>query len=62
MATLNSFILAMIRFPEVQRRAQAEIDSVISQDRLPCLDDRPSLPYLYAVINELYRRVSPNFT
>ncbi|THV07131.1 cytochrome P450 [Dendrothele bispora CBS 962.96] len=59
MATLNSFILAMVCFPEVQRNAQREIDAVIPFDRLPNLDDRINLPYMEAFIKELYRWVSP---
>ncbi|KAF9459218.1 cytochrome P450 [Collybia nuda] len=58
MATLNSFILAMVLFPEVQRKAHAEIDAV-SRDKLPDLDDRPHLPYLEAFVKELYRWASP---
>ncbi|KDR74420.1 hypothetical protein GALMADRAFT_99454 [Galerina marginata CBS 339.88] len=59
MATLTTFILAMVRFPEAQKRARAEIDSVIPLDRLPNLDDRPHLPYLEAFLKELYRFASP---
>jgi Cytochrome P450 len=33
--------LAMIAFPEVQRRAQAEIDAVVGRDRLPTFADAP---------------------
>ncbi|KAJ7139636.1 cytochrome P450 [Mycena epipterygia] len=39
----------------VQRRAQAEIDSVIGSDRLPNMNDRPLLPYVAALIREVYR-------
>ncbi|KAH9013292.1 cytochrome P450 [Lactarius deliciosus] len=42
-------------FQEVQKRAQAEIDSVISRDRLPTYDDRPRLPYIEAMSKELMR-------
>ncbi|THH15921.1 hypothetical protein EW146_g4631 [Bondarzewia mesenterica] len=58
MATLNSFVLAMVRNPAVQRKAQAEIDAVVPRDRLPNLDDRPQIPYLEAFVKELYRQVS----
>ena len=33
----------MILFPEVQEKAQAEIDSVVDKDRLPTFDDRDPL-------------------
>ncbi|KIW10722.1 hypothetical protein PV08_10021 [Exophiala spinifera] len=39
-ASLTSFMLAMIKFPAVQRRAQAEIDAVVGTDRLPGFHDR----------------------
>ncbi|KAH9058247.1 cytochrome P450 [Lactarius vividus] len=42
-------------FQEVQKRAQAELDSVISRDRLPTYDDRPRLPYIEAMSKELMR-------
>jgi cytochrome P450 len=45
----------MIAFPEVQRRAQAELDAVIGRDRLPTFSDAPRLPYLSAVIREVLR-------
>ncbi|KAF9244242.1 cytochrome P450 [Melanogaster broomeanus] len=41
--------------PEVQKRAQAEIDDVVGMDRLPNFDDRPSLPYVEAVLRETMR-------
>ncbi|KAF8869911.1 cytochrome P450, partial [Infundibulicybe gibba] len=41
--------------PDVQRRAQNEIDSVIGNDRLPEPGDRPSLPYVEAVYREVMR-------
>ena len=45
----------MIAFPEVQRRAQAEIDSVVGRDRLPTFADAPRLPYVRAIIKEILR-------
>ncbi|KAH9016880.1 cytochrome P450 [Lactarius hengduanensis] len=54
-AALYSLFLALILYPEVQKRAQAELDSVISRDRFPTYDDRPRLPYIDAMIKELLR-------
>jgi len=54
-ATLIIFILAMVLHPEVQARAQAEIDEVVGTDRLPDLDDRDSLPYIEAIYRETLR-------
>ncbi|PFH63060.1 hypothetical protein XA68_10101 [Ophiocordyceps unilateralis] len=54
-AALRVFILAMIKFPEIQRKAQQEIDSVIGTDRLPQHKDRVSLPYIEGVVKEVFR-------
>ncbi|KAH9960180.1 cytochrome P450 [Russula dissimulans] len=53
--TLSWWALAMIAFPEAQRRAQAELDAVVGRDRLPTIADAPRLPYLGAVIREVLR-------
>ena len=45
----------MVRYPEVYKKAQAELDLVIEAGRLPELDDRQSLPYLEGVLREAYR-------
>ena len=45
----------MIKYPEVQRTAQAEIDQVVGGDRLPDFSDGESLPYIGAVIKETLR-------
>ncbi|KAF3189853.1 hypothetical protein TWF788_009839 [Orbilia oligospora] len=57
-ALVKNFFLAMSLSPEVQRRAQEEIDTVIGKDRLPNLQDRPNLPYLEAVLTETLRWIS----
>jgi cytochrome P450 len=53
-STLMSFALAMVLYPDVQRRAQAEIDSVVG-NRLPTFEDRVSLPYVESVLRETMR-------
>lgn len=45
----------MTLYPEIQKRAQEEIETVVGQDRLPTLEDRKKLPYLNALILELFR-------
>lgn len=50
-----TFFFAMLKFPEVQRRAQEEIDSVVGRDRLPEFSDVERLPYLSAVMKEVLR-------
>jgi cytochrome P450 len=54
-STIHSFFLAMLVRPDVQIKAQAEIDGVVGRDRLPELDDAPQMPYVQAVINECLR-------
>ena len=45
----------MMNHPEVQHRAQAEINSVVGRQRLPDFEDRESLPYVDAVLRETMR-------
>ena len=52
-----TFILAMLKNPEVQRKAQEEIYSVVGNDRLPSFEDREQLPYVRAVCTEVLRYV-----
>ncbi|EIW84448.1 cytochrome P450 [Coniophora puteana RWD-64-598 SS2] len=54
-STLMIFILAMALYPEVQTRAQSEIDSVVGSGRLPSFDDWETLPYVEAVFRETLR-------
>ncbi|KAG1892239.1 cytochrome P450 [Suillus subluteus] len=54
-STLQAFILAMILYPKVQAKAQAEIDTVVDSTRLPGFEDRPSLPYVEAILREAFR-------
>ncbi|KAF7794772.1 hypothetical protein EIP86_005910 [Pleurotus ostreatoroseus] len=52
---LMAFVLAMIRHPEVMRKAQDELDEVLGRERLPTSDDSDSLVYINAVVKELLR-------
>ena len=45
----------MTCFPDVQKKAQAEIDLVVGPDRLPSFADRDSLPYIDALVKEVFR-------
>ncbi|KAF7341375.1 hypothetical protein MVEN_01874000 [Mycena venus] len=58
-ATLGTFALAMLLYPEIQKRAQSEIDSVVGCDRLPTFDDKPALPYITALVKEILRWSPP---
>ncbi|KAJ3543083.1 hypothetical protein NM688_g5901 [Phlebia brevispora] len=54
-AALSYFVLAMTLYPEAQAKAQEELDRVIGCDRLPQVSDRPSLPYVDALMKEVLR-------
>ncbi|KAK0222555.1 cytochrome P450 [Armillaria nabsnona] len=54
-ASVYAFFKAMLLYPEVQAKAQAEIDVVIGDDRLPRFDDRERLPYVNALVLEVLR-------
>ncbi|KAG2117063.1 cytochrome P450 [Suillus discolor] len=56
---LQTFLLAMILYPDVQARARAEIDQAVRHDSMPCLDDRASLPYIDAILHEVMRWYPP---
>ncbi|KAM9095309.1 cytochrome P450 2K1-like [Sarcophilus harrisii] len=53
--TLCWGLLLMMKYPEVQRRVQAEINKVISLRRDPQVQDRKKMPYTEAVIHEIQR-------
>lgn len=52
-ATALLYVLAS--FPEVQAKAQAEIDRLTGADRLPLVQDRQELPYVHAIVKEVSR-------
>ncbi|CAA9964040.1 CypX Cytochrome P450 [Pyrenophora teres f. maculata] len=54
-SSIMTFFLAMTVFPEVQKKAQEELDRVIGGERLPVSKDRESLPYIDAVMKETHR-------
>ncbi|KAL1719330.1 cytochrome P450 [Schizophyllum commune] len=49
------FIFAIVNYPEVQARAQAELDAVMGPNRLPDLADRKDLPYVERIMQETFR-------
>ncbi|KAF7346364.1 O-methylsterigmatocystin oxidoreductase [Mycena sanguinolenta] len=54
-SALASFFLAMALHPDVQKKAQTEIDTVVGIHQLPEFKDRPSLPYVEALYREVMR-------
>ncbi|TCD60372.1 hypothetical protein EIP91_010263 [Steccherinum ochraceum] len=57
--TISTFILLMVLHPEIQKRAQAEIDAVMGPDALPEYADRSRLPFVQAMIRETFRYRPP---
>lgn len=55
LAVLEIFYLYMAVYPAVQQKAQDELDTIIGRDRLPHVEDHSRLPYIDALIKELYR-------
>jgi len=56
---LQTFFLAMALNPGVVEKAQEELDRVIGKDRLPEFSDREDLPYIDAVMKEVFRWNAP---
>ncbi|KAI0088576.1 cytochrome P450 [Irpex rosettiformis] len=54
-AAVVSFILAMIHWPEIMHKAQAELDVVVGKERAPRFRDKENLPYIRAIIRETLR-------
>lgn len=54
-SSIACFFLAMALFPEVQRKAQQELDKVVGNNLLPQFNDRENLPYINALVKEVLR-------
>jgi len=54
-ALLMSFFLAMAMHPDVQKKAQTEIDNATKANTLPTFEDRENLPYVACLLKELQR-------
>jgi cytochrome P450 len=54
-STLYAFVQAMLLYPDVQRKAQEEIDRVVGPDRLPGMDDLADLQYIRGCMKESLR-------
>lgn len=51
-------VLLLVRFPDIQKTLQQEVDKVVDRSRLPSIDDQPNLPYVMAFIYEVMRFTS----
>ncbi|KAI0088575.1 cytochrome P450 [Irpex rosettiformis] len=60
-STMTNFLLAMLNYPGVMRKAQAELDEVVGRGRVPTFADMDNLPYIRAIVRETlrWRPVSP---
>ncbi|GJJ06142.1 hypothetical protein Clacol_000331 [Clathrus columnatus] len=54
-SAVQIFFIAMLLYPDVQRKAQAELDNFLGEDKLPSFDDRKHLPYIGALCKEVLR-------
>ncbi|KAK0205274.1 cytochrome P450 [Desarmillaria ectypa] len=54
-SSIHAFFKAMALFPDIQAKAQAEIDAIVGSDRLPGFHDREHLPYINALTLEVIR-------
>ncbi|KFM63295.1 Cytochrome P450 1A1, partial [Stegodyphus mimosarum] len=54
-SALTTLLTAISKHPVEQKLAQEELDTVVGKERLPSWLDRQNLPYLEAMIQELYR-------
>jgi len=55
-AAINTFYAAMLLFPDVQRKAKQELDRVLG-GRLPEISDEKDIPYITALVKEIFRYV-----
>lgn len=51
----------MLLYPEVQKKAQEELDAIVGRTRLPAFADIENLPYIRALVRESlrFRAVDP---
>lgn len=50
---VQTLVLALTKYPEVQEKAREEIDRVVGRERTPTLEDIESLPYCRSIILEV---------
>ena len=56
-SAVQSCLIAMSLYPEVQRKAQEELDRVVGPNRLPEFEDFDNLLYIRAIVMEAMRWV-----
>ncbi|KKY33383.1 putative cytochrome p450 [Diaporthe ampelina] len=59
-ASIMQWFSALIpAYPDIQKRAQEELDKVVGRDRLPNVQDEANLPYIHAIVKEVERCHNP---
>ncbi|KAJ7279289.1 cytochrome P450 [Mycena rebaudengoi] len=61
-AYIQSLLMALIAYPEAQKKAQEEVDRVVGEHRMPTLDDLEEMPYIRAMILEAAPLLIPHAT
>lgn len=54
-SAIGVVMLCLMAFPDVQRKAQEEVDREVGRDRLPKFEDLAHLPYIKALVKETFR-------
>ncbi|KAF3776951.1 Flavonoid 3'-monooxygenase [Nymphaea thermarum] len=58
-STVEWAIAELIRRPHIQKKVQAQLDSIVGRDRLVNESDIPNLTYLLAIVKETFRLHPP---
>ncbi|KAL1859820.1 hypothetical protein Daus18300_009410 [Diaporthe australafricana] len=59
-ASIMQWFSALIpAYPDIQKRAQEELDRVVGRSRLPTVEDEINLPYIHAIVKEVERCYNP---
>ncbi|XP_010870781.1 cytochrome P450 2B4 isoform X2 [Esox lucius] len=53
--TIRWGLIYMMEHPHIQEQCHKEIEYVLGFDRIPSMDDRAALPYVYATVHEVQR-------
>ncbi|NXG30913.1 CP2J6 protein, partial [Dromaius novaehollandiae] len=53
--TLRWALLYMVIYPDIQKKVQKELDTVLGPSHLICYEDRKKVPYTNAVVHEIQR-------